>query len=85
MNLPFSIENDDLQKLFEKYGKIEEIEIPIKRGQKTGYAFIKFETSESAITAYASVDKSYFQGRKIHILPAQKKPIVIKDLTLQND
>lgn len=74
MNLPFTVENEDLQNLFEKFGKIEEIEIPIKRGQRTGYAFVKFEMSESAIAAYATVDKTYFQGRKVHVLPAQKKP-----------
>ena len=27
---------------------------------KTGYAFIKFENVESAISAYAALDKKYF-------------------------
>jgi len=39
-------------------------------------AFITFETGESAISAYAECDQKYFQGRKLHIKPAEKKPYV---------
>lgn len=39
-----------------------------------GIGFITFETSESAISAFAEMDKTFFQGRKLHIKPAEKKP-----------
>lgn len=39
-----------------------------------GIGFVRFVTDESAIDAFASLDKTYFQGRKIHIKPAEKKP-----------
>ncbi len=35
---------------------------------------MRFENIESAISAYAALDQKYFQGRKLHIKPAQKKP-----------
>jgi multiple RNA-binding domain-containing protein 1 len=43
-------------------------------GTGFGFAFVRFATVEGAVSAYAELDKTYFQGRKLHILPAQKKP-----------
>ena len=37
-------------------------------------AYVNFEETEGAISAFATLDKTYWQGRKLHILPAQKKP-----------
>jgi hypothetical protein len=39
-----------------------------------GVAYINFKDTESAISCFAGLDQKYFQGRKIHILPAEKKP-----------
>ena len=61
MNLPFKITHDELKDLFEKFGEIEEIEVPLRRGgEGTGYAFIRFKGVEGAIAAFAAVDKTYF-------------------------
>ena len=63
--------------LFQKYGEIERIEIPLRKGgkgQAMGIAFINFKETEAAITAYANLDQEYYQGRKLHIMPAQDKP-----------
>jgi RNA recognition motif-containing protein len=61
MNLPFTITHDELRELFGKYGDIQNIEIPVRRGgQGTGFAFVRFETIEAAISAYAALDKHYF-------------------------
>ena len=67
----------ELQELFEKFGAVVDIEIPFRKkgkGVPLGLGFVKFETAESAISAFAELDKSYFQGRKLHIKPAEKKP-----------
>jgi RNA recognition motif-containing protein len=60
MNLNFDIENEDLRVLLEPYGKVQEIELPMKYKKKTGYAFVRFENIESAISAYAALDQKYF-------------------------
>jgi hypothetical protein len=39
-----------------------------------GTSYITYKETEGAITAFASLDKTYFQGRKLHIFPSQKKP-----------
>jgi RNA recognition motif-containing protein len=40
---------------------------------------VRFQESEHAISAFAELDKSYYQGRKIHIKPAEKKPPKLED------
>jgi len=77
MNLSYQVTNDELLSTFGKFGKIESIEIPLRKGGKgvaLGIAYITYKEAEGAISAFASLDKSYFQGRKLHILPAQSKP-----------
>lgn len=71
MNLPFIITHDELRELFSRYGEVEDIEVPLRRGGTGfGFAFVRFATIEGAVTAFAELDKTYFQGRKLHILPA---------------
>ena len=77
MNLSYQVTKEELQELFGKYGEIDDIEIPFRKhgkGVPLGIGFVKFATSESAISAFAELDKTYFQGRKIHIKPSEKKP-----------
>lgn len=77
MNLSYEVTHDELKTLFGKFGEIENIEIPFRKGGKgttLGISYVKFKEIEGAITAFATLDKTYFQGRKLHILPAQSKP-----------
>lgn len=67
-----------MRDLFGKYGTVLDIETPQRWHGKwvpLGIGLIRFETEEAAISAYASLDKSYFQGRKLHIKPAEKKKV----------
>jgi multiple RNA-binding domain-containing protein 1 len=73
MNLPFTITHDELRETFGHFGTIQEIEVPLRKGtggQGLGIAFIKYDTVEGAVSAFAELDKTYYQGRKLHILPA---------------
>ena len=77
MNLSFTVTKEELQALFGKYGQIVDIEIPFRkggRGTPLGFAFIRFAETEFAIQAFAELDRVYYQGRKLHIKPAEKKP-----------
>ena len=77
MNLSYEVTEDEMRDLFGQHGGITHVEIPFRkggRGTKLGLAFISFDTSESAISAYAELDQKYFQGRKLHIKPAERKP-----------
>ena len=77
MNLSYQVTKEELQELFGKYGEIVDIEIPFRKhgkGVPLGIGFVRFSASESAIQAFAELDKTYFQGRKLHIKPAERKP-----------
>lgn len=59
MNLSYTVTKEELQDLFGKYGQIDDIEIPFRkggRGTPLGLGFVRFAESESAIQAFAELD-----------------------------
>ncbi|XP_069789262.1 probable RNA-binding protein 19 [Narcine bancroftii] len=81
-NLPYTCTEDDLEKLFSKYGPLSEIHFPVDKLMKApkGYAFITFMIPEHAVQAFAELDGVVFQGRMMHILPS-----IIKEEKDEND
>ncbi|WWC88133.1 uncharacterized protein L201_003037 [Kwoniella dendrophila CBS 6074] len=75
-NLAFIVTSSELKEHFERFGKIDEIHLPISSttGEPLGTAFIQFHQTEDALKAYKVLDKSTFQGRLLHILPGRSKP-----------
>ncbi|KAJ3031787.1 hypothetical protein HK097_005409, partial [Rhizophlyctis rosea] len=74
-NLPFSCTMEDLHKLFQKFGPLSEVHIPIDKLTKKpkGYAFILYLLPEHAVRAYTELNGSIFQGRILEILPGKEK------------
>ena len=55
-NLSYQVTKEELQELFGKYGEIVDIEIPFRkhgRGVPLGIGFVRYVTSEAAISAFA--------------------------------
>ncbi|KAI8891456.1 RNA-binding domain-containing protein [Backusella circina FSU 941] len=75
-NLPYSCTEEDLRTLFEPFGPLSEVHMPIARDTKKskGYAYILYLIPDHAIKAFDSLDMKTFQGRLLHILPANEKP-----------
>ncbi|KAI8645694.1 hypothetical protein BD408DRAFT_411386 [Parasitella parasitica] len=75
-NLSYACTEQDLRDLFEKYGSLSEVHMPIARDTKKskGYAYILYLLPEHALKAYQDLDMKTFQGRLLHIIPAQEKP-----------
>ncbi|KAI7898836.1 uncharacterized protein BX663DRAFT_538350 [Cokeromyces recurvatus] len=75
-NLPYTCTEEDLKVLFEKYGTLSEVHMPIAKDTKKskGYAYILYLLPEHAVKAYEELDMKTFQGRLLHILPAEEKP-----------
>ena len=76
-NLPYSITEEDITTLFEKYGPLTEVMIPLdKEGSHSiGYAFITFVFPEHAVKAHEELDGSIFQGRLLHLMPSKNKDV----------
>jgi len=57
-NLPYEATEEDLRKLFGKFGKIIDVRIPMSFGRSKGFAYVEFakpETLKNAVTAGAEL------------------------------
>ncbi|XP_044765331.1 probable RNA-binding protein 19 [Coccinella septempunctata] len=77
-NLAYTTTEDDLRPLFEKYGPITELNLPIDptSRQIKGFGTITYLMPEHAVRAYSELDGSICQGRMLHLLPAKAKDSV---------
>ncbi|KAF8983930.1 hypothetical protein BGZ46_009167 [Entomortierella lignicola] len=75
-NLPYTCTEEELRKLFEKFGPLSEVHMPISKDTKKpkGYAYILYLLPEHAIKAFTALDKKFFMGRLLHILASKEKP-----------
>ena len=72
-NLPYSFERSDMYALFSEYGKVMEIHIiPQVEGSPKRYAFISFDTAESATKALA-LNGTERDGRSIVVQLARAR------------
>ncbi|KAI0895577.1 RNA-binding domain-containing protein [Annulohypoxylon nitens] len=72
-NLPYSATEDDLRSYFERYGTVEEVHVPMKDSSNNrGIGFVLFASADDAVNAFQA-DRSSFQGRILHVLPASAK------------
>ncbi|RDX46000.1 RNA-binding domain-containing protein [Lentinus brumalis] len=71
-NLPFSCTEDELRELFETHGDVSQVHLVLDPNtkQSKGLAYVSFVRPEAAVAAYDALDKTSFQGRLLHILPA---------------
>ncbi|KAF3920038.1 Nucleolin [Orbilia brochopaga] len=74
-NLTYSVTESELTELFDQFGDLDEVHLPVdqKTHNPKGFAYIQYSSPESAITAFQTLDKSIFQGRTLHVLPAEAK------------
>ncbi|XP_045700155.1 probable RNA-binding protein 19 isoform X2 [Phyllostomus hastatus] len=74
-NLPYTSTEEDLERLFSRFGPLSELHCPIDSLTKKpkGFAFVTFMIPEHAVRAYAEVDGQVFQGRMLHVLPSTIK------------
>lgn len=79
-NLIFSCSEDELRALFEKYGPLSSVHLPLDTEKKgKGFGFVQFVIPEQAQRARAELDGSSFQGRLLHVIAAKKAPEVVPD------
>lgn len=76
-NLAYSATEEDLSELFSKFGELEggvHLVVDKETKKSKGLAYIQYKVPEDAVAAYHALDKDFFQGRLLHILPAKPAP-----------
>lgn len=73
-NLAFATTKEELESAFSNYGKVEEVRIPIdcNTGRVRGFAFVTFDSQQSAEKALA-LDGTELNGRPIRVRVAEEK------------
>ncbi|CAN3371506.1 hypothetical protein DIURU_000202 [Diutina rugosa] len=86
-NILYTATEDDFRKLFEKFGDLEEVHVAVdtRTGKSKGFVYIQFSNPENAVKSFQALDKTIFQGRLLHILPAKaKKDHTLDEFDLKN-
>lgn len=75
-NLPFSFTEPKLQELFEQFGQVVEVALPVDMdtGRKRGYGFVKMIDEDIAQEAIKGLNGQSVDGRQIVVNVARKKP-----------
>jgi len=68
--LRYSAKEEDLRPLFQKYGKVNSVIIPLqKNGSRCGSAIILMEKESEAREAIEKLNNLVFLGRRLDVLP----------------
>ncbi|XP_015593369.1 probable RNA-binding protein 19 [Cephus cinctus] len=74
-NLAYTTTEQDIRALFEKYGPLSEVNLPIDKVTRKpkGFGTVTFLMPEHAVKAYSELDGSILNGRMLHILRGKGK------------
>ena len=74
-NLPFSIKDDDLKKLFEEFGETVEVVVISDKfsGRSKGFGFVTFSNEEDAQKAISGMNEKEVEGRALKV--SEAKPL----------
>jgi multiple RNA-binding domain-containing protein 1 len=74
-NLTFTCSEDEIRSLFEAFGRLASIHLPLDTEKKgKGFGFVQFIIPEHATKARNDLDGTSFQGRVLHVIHAKKVP-----------
>ena len=74
-NLPYSVSDSDLQRLFEPHGAVQSAQVVVDRdtGRSKGFGFVEMETSEGAQAAISALNGQDFSGRSLTVNEARPR------------
>lgn len=73
-NVPYDANEESIENFFSKYGKVLDVQLPFDSivHRHTGRAYVTFATYDAVISALK--DSIIFEGRHLHLEPAEKSP-----------
>lgn len=74
-NLSYQVEQDDLRRVFEEYGTVKSVQLPVDRetGRVRGFAFIEMGTEAEETAAIEALDSAEWMGRNLKVNKAKPK------------
>jgi RNA recognition motif-containing protein len=74
-NIPFTIAEDELREVFERFGSVGSVNVILDRetGRPRGFAFVEMDEESSATEAITALDGSDLGGRSIRVNEAQER------------
>lgn len=71
--LPYNVKEDELRKIFSKFGEIASIKLIVDRysGRSKGYAFIEMPDNSEADKAIKALNRSVLDGKEIKVNQVQ--------------
>jgi len=74
-NLPYSVSDSDLQRLFEPHGAVQSAQVVVDRdtGRSKGFGFVEMETVEAAQAAIPALNGQDFSGRSLTVNEARPR------------
>ncbi|XP_037025606.1 probable RNA-binding protein 19 isoform X2 [Bradysia coprophila] len=75
-NLPYSTNETDLREVFEKFGPIADVHLPIDGVTRIikGFGTVTYVLPEHAVIAFNKLDGTTFHGRLLHLIPGKSLP-----------
>jgi RNA recognition motif-containing protein len=75
-NLPYTINDSELQQLFEQHGTVQSAQVVMDRdtGRSKGFGFVEMGSDAEAQTAIGSLHGAEFGGRTLTVNEARPKP-----------
>ncbi len=75
-NLPYKVENAQLQALFEEHGQVTSARVIVDKmsGESKGFGFVEMPNKEEAERAISATDQQEFMGRKLRVNESRPRP-----------
>ncbi|XP_022219150.2 probable RNA-binding protein 19 [Drosophila obscura] len=73
-NLAYTTTEEEMQKLFEQYGPVVEVNLPVDKLTRKikGFGTVTYMMPEHALKAFNALDGTDFHGRLLHLLPGKE-------------
>jgi RNA recognition motif-containing protein len=86
-NLAFNVKENDLKKVFQRFGNVATAEIVMnKKGHKSrGFAFVEMLDEQEAQNAITALDGKDFMGRNINVSPALSTTEINRENKVQSN
>lgn len=74
-NIPFDVTDTDLRGVFQEYGEVKRVHLPMDRetGRMRGFGFVEMETEDQETAAIDELDGAEWLGRTLKVNKAKPR------------